>query len=66
MHVTVNGQIEEVGDAITVADLIGRHRLQPVRVAVELNECLIPRGAFAATELRSGDRVEIVTLVGGG
>lgn len=66
MQITVNGQIEELKDPITVVDLIVRHRLQPVRVAVEVNERLVPRRAFAATELRTGDRVEIVTLVGGG
>lgn len=66
MHITVNGHVEELGDITTVEQLIQRHRLQPVRVAVEVNERLVPRRVFSATELRGGDRVEIVTLVGGG
>jgi sulfur carrier protein len=41
-------------------------KLEPIRVAVEINENLIPRKTFAKTVLREGDRVEVVTLVGGG
>jgi len=37
-----------------------------IRVAVELNERLVPRKNFAATPLHDGDRLEIVTFVGGG
>ena len=38
----------------------------PKKVAVEVNEEVVPREQHATTELREGDRVEIVTLVGGG
>jgi sulfur carrier protein len=36
------------------------------KVAVEVNEEVVPREQHAERELRDGDRVEIVTLVGGG
>ncbi len=35
-------------------------------VAVELNLEVVPRAQHAATALREGDRLEVVTLVGGG
>lgn len=66
MKLIVNGQAEQIESGTTVAGLIARHDLAPLRVAVEVNEELIPRKQFDASELRPGDRVEIVTFVGGG
>jgi sulfur carrier protein len=66
MKITMNGNDESFDGTATVADLLERHALSPVRVAVEINEVLIPRTRFAGTTLRDRDRVEIVTLVGGG
>jgi len=66
MRITVNGKIETIEDADTVADLLARLKLEPVRVAVEINEDLVPRKTFERTGLHEGDRVEIVTFVGGG
>ena len=66
MRITVNGQTETLDEELTVADLLARRDLQPVRVAVEINEDLVPRAAFRETPIRSGDCVEIVTFVGGG
>jgi sulfur carrier protein len=66
MNVTINGEIEGLADGLTMAGLLAQLKLEPVRVAVELNRELLPRRDFAATALRDGDRVEIVTLVGGG
>ena len=66
MRITLNGKPEVVDDADMVSDLLARLRLEPVRVAVEINEDLVPRRTFGQTPLREGDRVEIVTFVGGG
>jgi len=40
--------------------------LDPRRLAVELNLELVPRAEHARQKLAEGDRLEIVTLVGGG
>ncbi len=66
MEIRVNGEPRSVPDRITVADLIRELAVAPERVAVEVNEQLVRRVTFADTPLRPGDRVEIVTLVGGG
>lgn len=66
MRVTVNGEIREVDDGTTVADLVAGFGLQPKFVAVEINLELVPRRCFDETTLKEGDRIEIVTLVGGG
>jgi sulfur carrier protein len=62
----VNGEnhIEPLGS--TVAELLGRLNLAGAAVAVEVNRALVPRARHASTALGDGDRVEIVTLVGGG
>ncbi len=66
MLIIINGKREIIDPGVTVAQLLARRNLQPIRVAVELNEDLIPRGELGDTIVREGDRLEIVTLVGGG
>ena len=63
---TVNGEDRELADGTTVADLLAELGLDPRTLAVERNLELVPRGQHAQTQLAAGDRVEVVTLVGGG
>lgn len=66
MNLTVNGELRTVPEETTVAGLVALCALTPERVAVEVNEELVRRAQHGARVLREGDRVEIVTLVGGG
>jgi sulfur carrier protein len=66
MQVTVNGQSRQVADSASVAELLDELRLADKPVAVEINLELVPRQRHAQHRLAEGDRVEIVTLVGGG
>lgn len=66
MRIQINGEPQSLDDGLTVADLLAQFELAPQRVAVEINEELAPRATFAERQLAEGDRVEIVTLVGGG
>jgi sulfur carrier protein len=66
MQITINDEPQAVAEGATVADLVATFDLAPERVAVEVNAQLVRRACFAETRLNSGDRVEIVTLVGGG
>ncbi len=66
MELSINGQHKTLPDDATVADLVRLFNLTPERVAVELNEKLVRRTNYAQTRLSTGDRLEIVTLVGGG
>ncbi len=66
MTVSVNGKAREVPEGATVASLVEMLGLSGMRVAVEVNRRLVPRSKYAEEKLRDGDRVEIVTLVGGG
>jgi thiamine biosynthesis protein ThiS len=63
---TVNGNDRELADGTTVADLLAELGLDPRTLAVERNLELVPRAQHAETQLTVGDRIEVVTLVGGG
>ena len=66
MNILFNGESRSVRDAITIAELLDELTLDPRRVAVELNLELAPRDRHGETTLQEGDRLEVVTLVGGG
>jgi thiamine biosynthesis protein ThiS len=66
VQIVVNGQPREAPPGATVASLLETLGLDPRQLAVERNLELVPRGEHARTELAPGDRLEIVTLVGGG
>jgi len=64
--VTVNDQDVELPDGATVAELLRRLGLEKATVAVEKNREIVPRARHGSERLTAGDRLEIVTLVGGG
>ena len=66
MTVHVNGASKKLPDGATVTRLIESLSLGATRVAVEVNKELVVRKAWAAHVLKDGDRVEVVTFVGGG
>ncbi len=66
IEVVINGQARTVAQGTTVAALIGELGLGDRRVAVERNREVVPRAEHATTILAAGDRVELVTFVGGG
>ena len=66
MHITLNGKLESMEQTLTVEALLHRLKLDPKRVAVELNEDVVSRKLFSATRIHDGDQLEVVTFVGGG
>lgn len=66
MQITVNGESRQVAEATTVAALLDHLKLTGKPVAVEVNLDLVPKPRHAEHRLAEGDRLEIVTLVGGG
>ena len=66
MQVEVNGERREVTDGATIASLLRELDVTQPHVAVEVNLELVPRAQHAQTALHPGDRLEVVTLVGGG
>lgn len=66
VEISINGQPRCVADSITIAGLLEELRLADRHVAVEVNLELVPRRLHAQHGLAEGDRLEIVTLAGGG
>jgi sulfur carrier protein len=66
MQLTINGQSRQVQQDATVAQLLHDLQLEGKPVAVEVNLELVPKQRHAEHQLAEGDRLEIVTLVGGG
>jgi sulfur carrier protein len=66
IDVVINGEARTVVHGTTVAALIVELGLADRRVAVERNREVVPRAQHATTELAEGDRLELVTFVGGG
>ncbi len=66
MFVTVNGEAMEVPEGERVTDLLGRLGLERSVCAVEVNRALVPKRSHGETVLKEDDRIEVVTLVGGG
>ncbi len=66
MNIVYNGEPRAAREGMTIAELLRELNLEPRQVAVEVNLELAPREAHAAHVLADGDRVEVVTLVGGG
>ena len=63
---TLNGESREYDAPITVSALLAGLGLDTRKVAVERNEEIVPRSAYAETWLASGDQLEIVHFIGGG
>ena len=66
MTITLNGEPYELAAPVTVSALLARLEIDARRVAVEHNLDVLKRAAFEHTEVRDGDRIEIVNFVGGG
>lgn len=66
MKIVLNGQPRELPEKLTVAELLHLLEMPARGVAVEVNQEIVPRGQHAEHPLADGDRLEIVSLVGGG
>ncbi len=66
IHIELNGQPTAVPAGATVADLVARALPNARAYAVEVNRSVLSRRDHATREVRDGDKIEIVTLVGGG
>ncbi len=64
--IQLNGEPYDLPEPETVAALLARLDIDARRVAVEVNESVVKKAAYATTVVRAGDAVEVVNFVGGG
>jgi sulfur carrier protein len=66
IHLLVNGESHITSSGSTVAGLLHQLDIRSDRVAVEVNLQIIDRNDFETRTLHEGDRVEIISFIGGG
>jgi thiamine biosynthesis protein ThiS len=66
MTVTVNGKPMDLPAGLTIDGLLAQLKVRREFTAVALNREVAQRSRYALTELRDGDKIEIVHPMGGG
>lgn len=66
MNVMLNGDHRELPEQATLQWLIDELGLAGKRLAIEVNEDIVPRSQHGDYHLSDGDRVEVVHAIGGG
>jgi sulfur carrier protein len=62
----VNGEIHNCSSPTPLPDLLQQLGFNPRLVAVEYNGEILHRQFWTQTKVQEGDRLEVVTIVGGG
>ena len=66
MTLTINGNTRTIPDDSSLANAIVSLCKAPERVIAELNGTIIGQESWPATKLAAGDKLELITFVGGG
>ena len=66
IELQVNGESKQCPTATLLPDFLGQIGLNPKLIAIEYNGEILARPLWATTHLQPNDRLEIVTIVGGG
>lgn len=64
--VFINGVQKDGYDGKALPDVLAEERYPVNQIAVEINGEIVPKALFSETVVRDGDRVEVVSFVGGG
>ncbi len=66
MQIIINGTQHDIPDRFSAAELITSMGLAGKRIALEVNEEIVPRSTYLEHFLAANDKVEIVNAIGGG
>ena len=66
IEIRLNGEPRRLAGGGTVADLVAELGKDPRTLAIEHNGSILSRSRWSEIPLAPGDRLEVVTLVGGG
>ena len=66
MQVIVNGDPLELPESVSVSQLLQQLELGGRRVAVEINQEIVPQSNHGSTLIQDGDKIEVVQAIGGG
>lgn len=63
--IKINGEMSD-SDGMVLSQLLLSKGYDTKRIAVELNEEIVPKAQYDSVILKDGDSLEVVTFVGGG
>lgn len=66
MKIYLNGKERTVTNSFVLTDLLAEMELSGKKIAVEINQEIIPRSEHDTYQLNSDDRIEVVQAIGGG
>lgn len=67
MNIKVNGEVKQIGENITVAELLEIENVKmPDMVSVQLNGEFLDREKFSDTNLKENDEIDFLYFMGGG
>jgi thiamine biosynthesis protein ThiS len=66
IEIILNGKSHNIKEKTNIISLLETLSLSEKKVAVELNEAVVPRDNYDKKILSANDRVEIVHFIGGG
>jgi sulfur carrier protein len=66
MNILINGNIQQFDNNLTAAQLVEKLGLQGRRIAMEVNQEIVPRSCYETYQFKENDKVEIIHAVGGG
>ena len=66
MNIILNNESDEVQDGITIEKLLDDKKIYTQYIAIEINKKIIPKSSYYKHELKEGDKIEIITAIGGG
>lgn len=64
--IQINGETHSIDESVALVDLLQKIGMNPRLVAVEYNGDILHRQHWATTQIKDGDSLEVVTIVGGG
>jgi sulfur carrier protein len=64
--IQLNGENYMIEGDTGLPALLERLKMRRGRVAVEINQAVIPRARYDEVKLKPGDTVEVINFVGGG
>ena len=64
--ITVNGEMLDIREGATVLELLEEQGYRLGIIAVEYNGMILKKEDYGVTVLQEGDKLEVVSFVGGG
>ena len=66
IKIFINGDLKKIPQETNIVSVLESLNISSKHIAIEINENLVFRSDWQETNLKDGDRVEIVKAIGGG